>query len=326
VGLFCAVGFWVSRPASAFAEVARKFREARTLSYRTTAQIPGQPGAVTSRVLIKAPGLIRCEAEPAGGPVTVFDAGRNRTLVLDPKTRSALLMEGSGPQVAGARDMASKEIEGLRKLAESRGEPVGRRRIGAVEAEGFRVRQAWQDLVVWIDPGSSLPLRIDLKAKVNGVEVTGSLDDFRIDPPLDDALFRFEPPAGYALTKGQNPGMSDEEAIADLLRTYAERSGGAFPPRLDDWAAYAEKPRKSDGHDKLTAETVRLVQTVARVQVFLLNRKGDYGYRPEGVKLGEVDKVLLWYRPKGSDAARVIFGDLHAADAMPGQLPEPAGP
>ena len=81
--------------------------------------------------------------------------------------------------------------------------------------------------MVWIDPGASLPLRIDITARVSDVEITGSLDDIRIDPPLDDALFRFEPPAGYTITKGQNAGMSDEEAITDLLRTYAANAEGA---------------------------------------------------------------------------------------------------
>ena len=134
----------------------------------------------------------------------------------------------------------------MRKLAESKGEPVGRRRIGQVEAEGFRVRQGGQDLLVWIDPAASLPLRIDIRARVSDVEITGSLDDIRIDPPLDDALFRFEPPAGYTMTKGQNAGMSDEEAITDLLRTYAANAEGAFPPRFDDWARYSKRlPRVS---------------------------------------------------------------------------------
>jgi outer membrane lipoprotein-sorting protein len=322
----CAAGIWLLRPATAFGEVARKLRDARTLTYRTTMQIAGQPASITSRMLIKAPGLLRCETEPAGGAVSIFDAERNRTLVLDPTTKSAVLMEPSTPPTAGTKDMVANEFEGLRKLAESRSEPVGRRRIGRIEAEGYHVRQGWQDMVVWIDPGAKLPLRIDISARVNGLEITGSLEDFQFDPPLDDALFRLEPPADYTLTKGQNAGMSTDEAIADLLRRYAARSGGAFPPRFDDVKAYAKQLRDGENDNELSAEAVRLVQTIARVQVFLLEHERDYGYKSEGVKLGDRDKILLWYRPKGSNANRVIYGDLHAADATPGQVPEPTRP
>jgi outer membrane lipoprotein-sorting protein len=324
-GLCCAAGIWVTRPASAFVVVAQKLRAARTLTYRTTTRIPGQPTPVTSRVLLKAPGLIRCEVEPASGGITVFDAAHNRTLVLDPTTKSALLLEGSTSPDGDASDSVAAEIEGLRKLAESKGEPVGRRRIGRVEAEGFRVQQGWQNLVVWIDAGASLPMRIDVTARVRDVEVTGSLDDFRIDPPLDDALFRFDPPAGYALTKGQYPPMNDEEAIADLLRTYAYHAEGAFPPRFDDWAAYGKQIANDKSDDKINIKLVRLAQTFARLQIFLLNHEGNYGYKSEGVKLGDSDKVLFWYRPKGSEVYRAIYGDLHAADAAAGQLPKPAG-
>lgn len=68
--------------------------------------------------------------------------------MLDPKSKSALLLEGPAPAVGDATDMAAQQVEGLRMLAEAKGEPVGRRRIGAVEAEGFRVWQRGQEVLV----------------------------------------------------------------------------------------------------------------------------------------------------------------------------------
>jgi outer membrane lipoprotein-sorting protein len=321
VGLGTLAGTWLLRPAAALAEVAQKLRDARTLSYRTTSQVSGQLTPVVQRMLIKAPGLIRAEAE--GGPTyTLFDASRNRTLVVDRKSRSALLLEGPAPAEKKTTDMAAKEVEGLRRLAESKGELVGRRRIGKVEATGFRVRQGWQDLVVWLDPRAKLPVRVDLKARVNDMEVTGSLTDFQIDPPLDDALFRFEPPAGYTLTKGENASMSEEGAITELLRTYAERADGRFPQRLDDWRAYSKQLPKDELVSITKPKVARLYQVMARVQVFLLEHKDEFGYTPEGVKLGDADKILLWLRPKGSAGYRAIFGDLHAESVTRDRLPD----
>lgn len=325
VGLGTIVAAWLFRPAMAFAEAARKIRDAQTLAYRTTTQIAGQPGPLKTRVLFKAPALMRSETVP-DGPVTVFDAARNRTLVLDPASKSALLMEGPAPADGHAADMVAKEVEGLRKLVERKGEFVGRRRIGAIDADGFRVLQREQELVVWVDPAAKVPLRVDLKSRINDIEITGSLDDFQIDPGLDDRLFRFEPPAGYSLTKGENAGMSDEAAIVDMLRTYAEHAEETFPPRLDDWVGYARRLPERKGSGALDPNSIRLAQTIARVQIFLLERKGGFGYRPEGVKLGDASKILVWFRPKGSSGYRAIFGDLHAADVTSDQLPRQPEP
>ena len=132
------VAAWFSRPVLAFAEVAQKLRDARTLTYRTTLQIAGLPEPIAVRVLVKAPALIRCEVE-SDGSVTVIDGTGNRILVLDPKSRSALLLDGPVAADGGATNLAATQVEGLRKLAEAASEPVGRRRIGDVEAEGFRV-------------------------------------------------------------------------------------------------------------------------------------------------------------------------------------------
>jgi outer membrane lipoprotein-sorting protein len=322
-GLFYIVGAWLARPALAFAEAAQKLRDARVLGYRTTMQINGQP-AVTVRVLVKAPALMRTEAEP-DGPVSLFDAVRNRTLIVDSKTRTALLLEGPASADGAVADVFAKEVDGLRQLTKARTEPVGRRRIGTVNAEGFRVRQHGQEMIVWVDPAAKLPLQIDVKGSINDIEVIGSLADFQIDPPLNDALFRFEPPAGFALTKGQNAGMSDDEAIAETLRTYAEHAEGAFPARLDDWVDYSKRVPRAEQDGATNPRVIRLVQVLARFQVFLMSHEGEFGYRPQGVKLGDTAKMLLWYRRKGAPGYRAIYGDLHAADITADQVPEQVG-
>jgi hypothetical protein len=51
--------------------------------------------------------------------------------------------------------------------------------------------------------------------------------------------------------------------------------------------------------------------------------QGKWYYRGQGVKLGEADKAIFWYRPKDSATYRVIYGDLHVEDVAPANLPEP---
>ena len=49
---------------------------------------------------------------------------------------------------------------------------------------------------------------------------------------------------------------------------------------------------------------------------------GEWHYAGKGVKLGDADKAIFWYRPEGSGTYRVIYGDLKAADVAPENLPK----
>ena len=59
----------------------------------------------------------------------------------------------------------------------------------------------------------------------------------------------------------------------------------------------------------------------ARRRGFLFAVDGGYGYKPDGIKLGDADKILFWYKPKGKEAYRAIFGDMKVADVTAAQLP-----
>ena len=50
------------------------------------------------------------------------------------------------------------------------------------------------------------------------------------------------------------------------------------------------------------------------------------GLGPAGVKLGDADKILFWYRPEGAANYRVIYGDLHVSDVTEDRLPEKPKP
>ena len=49
---------------------------------------------------------------------------------------------------------------------------------------------------------------------------------------------------------------------------------------------------------------------------------GNWAYLGKGAKLGDADKVILWYQPEGSNTCRAIYGDLHVEDTAPADLPK----
>jgi hypothetical protein len=66
---------------------------------------------------------------------------------------------------------------------------------------------------------------------------------------------------------------------------------------------------------------MQFMQRAVRVEVLLRSKK-EHGYKPDGVKLGDRDKIVFWYRPDKADKYRAVYGDLHVADVSADQLPE----
>jgi outer membrane lipoprotein-sorting protein len=313
------------RTTLAFAEVAEVLRDAHTLAYRVQIEATdpdGKKQTTTMKYFFKEPGRMRGESTD-GKLIAVFDQKKNKALFLDPKARMALLTDGFKPEGKESADEFPLMVtEQLRKLVEKKGEPVGKKTIGDVEARGFRVKEDGRDLTVWADPKTRQPLLVETTVRVQKVEARITLSDFELNPKLDDSLFSLEPPEGYRLTKLKTGPAKPENDVARLLRAYAEAAGGAFPPRLDDWGAYekAWKDRKFKG--PADPEMVELVQVLVRVNLFLLKVKGAYGYRADGVKLGDREQIVFWYKPEGATKYRAVFGDLHTADVSADQLPE----
>lgn len=312
-----------------FAEVAKKLQDAHTLSYQFSVSVPGQDRPTTGREYLKAPGLTRTESDVPQASVTIVDAAVGKILSLDPATKTAILQDWKldGDVKRRLESRPSDTAKHLRALANKEGEPVGHRKIGDVDAEGFRVEDEGTTWTIWVDAERRLPMLMETTYRFQEHDVPATLSDFRIDPPLDDALFRLDPPDDYALREVDVPIAIGEEALVNLLRLYAEASDGAFPPKPDDTAAFQEQfpEEKWEGPDD--PRMIRLVQSMAASTVFLqFELKNDYGYAPDGVKLGDADKVLFWYRPKGSQEYRAIFGDLHTEEVAEDRLPEKPKP
>ena len=330
-GLFYLGGPYLVGAPVAFEEVAQRLQNAHSFAYLMTMELPGVKTPVKTQLLFKEPGLLRTEAMPAGGPVIIFDPKAGKRLILDPAAKSAVLLDGSlpGEPKGAGPDQAAGAAEGLRNLASKKGEPVGEKKIGQVQAQGFRVKEeTGQETLIWVDPQTKLPIQIEINGKFGGGQPFHStLSEFQLDPKLDDSLFSLEPPQGYALQKKDINVADDkddgkpETAVAKLLRMYAENSGGMFPKRIDDWVDIGEKLKGEKIQGPSDPRMLQVVNLVVRVQILLLNSKGHHGYNADGVKLGDAGKIIFWYQPKGKETYRAVFGDLHAADVAADRLP-----
>ncbi len=321
------------KATTAFAEMAQKLSKAHTLVYRTTTEGPPEVKAqMKGRCFFKEPNLTRMEIE--GGAVMIMDASQGKHLILDPAAKSALLLEGKPPPPPD-NAAGTGMIDYLRQLTEGDAKPVADKQIGNIRARGYLVKKLGVEMTIWVDPATRLPLRIECLAKFQDKEFRSVATDFEIDPQLDDALFRVEPPAGYALRKeesktiGMDPKtfLNPEQAAADFLRIFAEKTGGTFPKRLDDPAEFQTiMPKQAQKSAIPDSETFRIIQSATRFLMARQSLKDGFGYRSDGVKLGDADKILFWYRPDGATSYRALYGDLHGADVSDDKLPEKPKP
>ena len=54
----------------------------------------------------------------------------------------------------------------------------------------------------------------------------------------------------------------------------------------------------------------------------IISLQGKWIYGGRGVRVGEADTPIFWYRPKESETYHVIYGDLHVENVDPEDLPE----
>ena len=308
------------RAPLAFAEVAAKLRDARTLTYLITIKHPDQKEPEKMRVFYKGPGSMRSEG---AGQIAITDLETLKILVLDSTTKTAMLIDYKRTDDA-KKDTASM-IDALRELADKKGVSVGKKRIGDVEAVGFRVEQEDFPLTVWADPKTNMPVLIEMSITLGGQEVRETMSDFQLNPKLDDALFILVPPEGYKLRKMEMKEETPEEDVVHLLRAYTEKSGGKFPVSLSitnsEWEKYITNRWGKKPKGLPEPEVMQFMQRAVRVEVLLQSKK-EHGYKPDGVKLGDREKIVFWHRPDKAGKYRAVYGDLHVADVSADQLPE----
>ena len=72
---------------------------------------------------------------------------------------------------------------------------------------------------------------------------------------------------------------------------------------------------------KRTAITLSSVRK-AMMYISQLQRNECWLYTGDGVKLGDADAPVCWWKPEGAETWRVIYGDLTVKDVAPGDVPE----
>lgn len=138
----------------------------------------------------------------------------------------------------------------------------------------------------------------------------------------DDALFSITPPADYQVMNFQMPlGDATEADLVSGLRFLAELNDNTFPetvaaptPKMIQKLQEQDKQSGGRSDEEQTRRVLEIVGPLVRMNVYVQMAK-DFRYVGAGVTLGDADRIVCRYRPRGSQTYRVVYGDLHIADA-----------
>ena len=308
----------------------------------------------TRQKAFKAPGLYRetfLDEKGQVWEVEITDAVHKKQLNLSPKTKEANLKEiATDWDPNGPFEWAKKELE------DPNLQWVHTRKTAAGEANIFRLARRDQangrdwSTDFWIDkktkqlveihsPGADIydpekdPARNTPPEKQWSLTIPGHVEhDIVFDADLDDSLFRLEPPEGYTV-KVQRRGQVTEKEMIDFLGIMADFNDKTFPDQpfiSNDRVNKAwNKPRKdrTAAEQKLVEMTDYYTAKFQRnpVSLFIEDHavENSLRYLGKGVKLGDKGRIVCWYKLKGANTYRAVYGDLSVKDVAPEDLPLP---
>jgi len=258
-----------------------------------------------------------------------LENGKMLALDTDGKTASYIDMKGQ------LQEMTKNYIEFVRKVLmelkdSQKVEKLGEQEIEGQKAIGFAGRgNNNQELKIWADPKTAVPIRVELQ--IGRLFVI--LKNFKFDERIEESEVSMDVPEGYTLQEGEADfTKGTEEDFIESLRIWANiLLDGTFPEAVGTESFMKQMPLIGEklaqsglSEDEAAKLGAKLGMTLPRGMFFLqlLETADKYHYAGKGVKLGDADKAIFWYRPEGSEAYRVIYGDLSVKDVAPENLPK----
>ena len=322
----------VVSPGLAWADVVQPILTARTAIFNVVME-NGQNVPVT-RIMNMGTQRIRSEVLSEDGKtiqtiaIIDFDTSRMLTLIPNQKIAALVNLKDLPEKPENILEEMRNIITDLQNDPDFSVEPLGEKEIDGRAAKGFYATGPDEELTIWADPQTALPIRTEQKWH----QMQFTCTDFQFDIEMDESLFSMEIPEGYS-----EPSIGEmsiaamlggtEQDLVEFLRIYAESIlDGTFPEDLSTqvWIDDVNKNRNKFAQHSEEQNMEGPPLEFARGWVFfrLLKAENDWNYVGNGVKFGDAESPVCWYRPDGSQIYRVIYGDLSVKDVAREDLPK----
>jgi len=253
-----------------------------------------------------------------------LEAGRILTLTVSKKEAAYIDLKGL-PSMPNYMDTLRNVISELQDSPHFVVEELGEQEIDGQRVIGFRAKHPKAEITIWADPETALPVRIE---QIGG-QMQVICKNLKFDVPMDESLFSMDVPEEYTLQQVELDLLgSTEQDFIEGLRIRAELFGdGQFPEGVAVEDYIQQVPAMTKKIDELglsDEEETELGMNLARHLLFIrfFKGQGQWHYAGQGVKLGDAEAPIFWYRPEDSETYRVIYGDLSVRDVAPENLPK----
>ncbi len=149
-----------------------------------------------------------------------------------------------------------------------------------------------------------------------------------LDPKLDAADFRLDPPAGFAYQAIAKPTIAEDEMVA-YLGAAARFNDGDFPD--SPYAAF-NREKFNLASKKAVADQTPAEQELIKLHDAFLMREvykspvlqfvedhtepGSFQYVGAGAKVGQADRIVCWFTTKGATKRRALFETFPSATSI----------
>ena len=339
-GLLVAIGVAVvllpgsGESGVAWADVRKRIEQAKCMKMKMVLAMPDGT-KIRARYMMAEGGLMRQEVSVDGEEmVLIANMKKGVILRLMKNLKLARKMHIKDmPKVM--RDQMVKQknyLAELKKMIGKAEKELGEKTIDGVKVKGFRVSNTGMVMDIWVDPKTSMPIRIEGKMTDGGKMV---MSDIELIEKIDPGLFSLEAPKGYKIQQELDISMKigGVKELTDVLKAWTQFRDGAFPDAINS-ALFMKDAQKhigklTDADVPLTFKEIQaLIDRVVKTPLMrlgnvtkLMQSNETFHYQGKGVKLGEKDTAVLWYKPEGKDKYVVMFGDLHVKRMLKKDLP-----
>jgi hypothetical protein len=259
--------------------------------------------------------------------VSVIDLGTMRILTLEQEKKKATYINLKGlPQMPNYLEQIKNLIKMLQNSPGFVVEELGQQEIDGQILYGFKAKHPQVNIVIYVNPATALPVRIEQE----GGQMKVICKNMRFNVPMNETQFSMDAPEGYKVESQELDLLGSTEAdFIEGLRIQAEvLNDGVFPDDVSIEYVVKTAAALKNKFDKLKMtddEKTAIGMKYSKGLMFIRFFKGDgkWNYAGKGVKLGDANTAIFWYRPAGSSTYHVIYGDLSVEDVNGKDLPQP---
>jgi len=237
---------------------------------------------------------------------------------LSPAQKMAMVFEFKNmPAEVLAKAKGEDFLEKLKKAIAGEHEELGEKTIDGRKVKGYRCKNDKNEMKmtmdIWADATTGRPVLVEQALPQGMGKLT--MTDFVLNPVLDDSLFDTKVPEGYRTESQTFDFKVQDSDLPKGLGLFAKYCGGVFPKTLLPTPELIRQLEKAKISPEESKEFSTCLSKLVSFQVVTM-QTGEFVYAGEGVKLGDKETPILWYKSEDAKTYRVIYGDLHVEEAV----------